>query len=79
MTERKSEIEAERIETVSDAGKRYTVVRWQTIIHYSSSTGNSNLKGTYRFALIDGSSVNQSDTDTNAFKIVQTDEIIRKV
>lgn len=72
------EKEIERFEAESDDGTIYTVVIIQEYRDASSmSNPNSWVPGLKRLELLDGSAVNSLDSKT--FKVVATDEIIRKI
>ena len=72
------EQESRRFKARSDRGKEFTVIEYQSIHEHKDLSGKiSTTKGLGRFALNDGSTVVQIDSET--FKIIQTDEIIRKV
>lgn len=61
----------------ADSGRSVTVLEFQDRIDTSSFDGPSSIDGMRRFALQDGSTVNYVDAQT--FKIVQGDELVRKL
>lgn len=75
--QREKLVEINRFKARSDSGSVYTVVEYQTIIHFEGLSSGGSMKGTKSLVLSDGRHVNY--IDENTFKIVATDEIIRKV
>ena len=71
------EEEIDRFEAVSDDGEMFTVIVYQELRESRSLTGSSWSKGLPRLFLSDGKAVNEVDPET--FKIVETNQIIRKV
>jgi hypothetical protein len=72
------EQETRRFRAVSDDGEEFVVIEYQRIIEHKLLSGATSVtKGLKRLALSDGSSVNQIDPET--FKVVQTDQLIRKI
>jgi hypothetical protein len=71
------EQETGRFRAISDDGQEFVVIEYQPIRETRTLSGTSITKGLKRLVLSDGSSVNQIDPET--FKIVQTDQIIRKI
>jgi hypothetical protein len=72
------EQETGRFRAVSDDGEEFVVIEYQRIHEHKDLNGKISItKGLKRLALNDGSGVNRIDPDT--FKIVQTDQIIRKI
>jgi hypothetical protein len=70
--------EVERFEAVSDAGKRYTVVRYAEQVPFQPLSGPTEWHdGSPSYELLNGGDVNMKDAST--FQIFDTDEIIRKV
>lgn len=68
----------DQFDAVSDDSETFTVMRYQRIIRSSPLSGSSPpLKGSTRLALSDGRHVTSIDSVT--FKIVATNQIIRKV
>ncbi|RWC61071.1 hypothetical protein [Mesorhizobium sp.] len=71
-------VENERINARSDGGTTHIVIETQNIIETRMLDGSvSRTKGLKSLRLQNGAAVNHIDDDT--FKIVQTDEIIRRV
>jgi hypothetical protein len=73
------ERETRRFRAVSnDGGAEFTVIEYRSVTEYRDLSDDTSIGQRHpRFALTDGSSVNQIDPET--FKIVRTDQIIRKV
>ena len=72
------EREIRRFQAASDDGDVFTVIEYQNFIERRLLSGDTSItKGLKRLVLSDGSRVNQIDPET--FKIVQTDQIIRKI
>lgn len=77
MTKRYLE-EIDRFVAISDDGQEFIVIELQTVTETSDLSGQMRTaRGTKQLQLSDGSSVNYIDDET--FKIVQRDEIIRRV
>ena len=67
-----------RFNARSETGKEYIVIRFVEVHENRDLSGKvSKIRGLARYALEDGSAVMLVDDKT--FKIVQTEEIIRKV
>lgn len=72
------ETEIDRFQARSDKGRIYTVIKYQTMITFKPVSGpSSKAKGGYDYALQNGDPV--SEIDSSTFKVLLTDEIIRKV
>lgn len=70
--------EVDRFQAVADDGEEFTVIVYRQTIKGRDLDGTEWTKlGLPDLALVDGSAVNQIDTET--FQIVETDKIIRKV
>ena len=68
----------DRFEAVSDDGQQFTVDVYQDVTTTRTLNGAaSQIRGLKRVALSDGRDVNRIDEKT--FKIVSTDQVIRKV
>lgn len=77
MAGRRTRKEVDRFQAESDDGDVYTVVVFQEFIEFRSMTGNDWKPGLRELKLLDGSHVNEIDSET--FQILDTDEIIRKI
>jgi hypothetical protein len=73
----KREIEIDRFPGISDSGKEYIVVRYQEYISVPSFDNPDETPGKERMVTSTGLLVHQIGRET--FKIVQTNEIVRKV
>jgi hypothetical protein len=73
------EVEINRFKAKSEDGKEYTIIEYQEEHDVTSMPSEYRewLPGLKRLATSDGLAVNYIDSET--FKIVSTDEIIRKV
>jgi len=69
--------EAKRHVTENEEGERVIVVEFVAITRSTYLTSTSTTKGPRQWQLLDGSGVNC--VDENTFKVVETDEILRKV
>lgn len=67
----------DRFMAVDDDGKEYTVIEYRELIEDNKLEAGGPRLGFPRFALDDGSAVNQIDAKT--FQIIETDKIIRKI
>ena len=73
-----AEILSQKIKSRSDDGKEITIFEYTTsVLHQALSGRSPRLKGSRRYALDDGASVNC--IDENTFQVVQTDQILRKI
>lgn len=74
----KRTVEIERQQVISDAGNEYTIIEYQEYISVNSfDNTNNEIKGLKSLITTTGYSVNYINPDT--FKIVNTNEIVRKV
>jgi hypothetical protein len=72
------EQEIGRFRAVSDDGEEFVVIEYQRIHENRFLDGKRSItKGRKRLALSDGSRVNQIDPET--FKIVESNQVIRKI
>ena len=72
------EIEVDRFKARSDSGREYTVITYQTFISAASHDFvKAEIPATKRLVTSTGLTVNYIDSKT--FKVIDTDEIIRKV
>ena len=62
---------------VSDGGEEFIVIEYRRFARDRDLSGTSTRQGLPVFRLSDGSPVNRIDPET--YKIVQTDQIIRKI
>ena len=72
------EIETDRFRVRSESGEEYTIIEYQKMIsfaHYQDL--GAEKPGMKRLVTLDGSPVTYIDSET--FKIVGTDEIVRKI
>ena len=72
-----SDREVDRFEAKSDNGTLYTVIEYRRVIRTTLMEGTRETLGTRSWALSDGRDLNWINDST--FKIVATDEIIRKL
>jgi hypothetical protein len=77
MAGRRTRREVDRFDAESEDGEVYTVVVYQEFVEFRSVMGNDWKPGLQELRLLDGSHVNQIGSET--FRILDTDEIIRKV
>ena len=71
-------VEIDRFNAASDAGVTYTLIVYQDMIDASSQDSpDAELPGRKHLTTSGGLTVNYIDAKT--FKIVQTDEVIRKI
>ena len=69
--------EVARFEAVANDGKKYTVVEYQPVTTFRPLSGSASMvAAAMSYTLLDGSAVDLIDEAT--FKIVATDEIIRR-
>lgn len=74
----KREVETGRFLAKTDTGKAYTIIQYQEYISAgSSSDPHAEVEGLKRLSTSTGLHVNHIDPKT--FKVVETDEIVRKV
>jgi len=72
------EVESNRFRDKIEDGREYTIIEYQLFVRAPSFTEpNAEVAGKPRLATSTGLTVTSIDSET--FKIVQTDEIIRKV
>jgi hypothetical protein len=72
------EIEIDRFRAMDADGKEYVVVIYQTMVSAASHNNiGAEIPGLKRLTTLDGTVLNYVDSET--FKIVATDEIIRKI
>lgn len=72
------EVEIERFKVRSDQGVEYTIIMYQSFIPAPSPDDrNGEIKGMKRLVTSSGLTVNYIDPET--FKILQTNEIVRKL
>lgn len=70
--------EIDRFEALGDSGRLYTVVVWTENVLFRRLSGNSlKLSGPTELTLDDGRDV--SPIDDRSFRIVDTDEVLRRV
>jgi hypothetical protein len=70
--------EVARFEAVANDGTTYTVVEYQSVTTFRPLSGSGGMvAATTSYTILDGSAVDLIDEAT--FKIVATDEIIRRV
>lgn len=78
ITIRRTEKERSRFQANGESGRVFTVIEFEEYREIRSLNGPDQIvPGLRRISLADGSPLEVIDTDT--FKIVETDEIIRKV
>ncbi len=72
------EQETRRFKAVSDNGAEFTVIEYERLHEHRELSGQTSFtRGLKRLVLSDGSTVVQIDPET--FKILRTNEVIRKV
>lgn len=69
-------MDAERIETRGEDGRRVLVFKYRTRIDTSDLDGESPIEGVTRYAVANGDSVNLDGED---FEIVATGEVLTRV
>ena len=78
MTSTRREQLSKEIRTRAEDGREVVVYEYVTVTHTTFHNAPPQVsKGTRRYALRDGSSVNRVDKDT--FEVVQTGETLRKI
>lgn len=71
--------EVDRFQTKSESGETYTVVEYQTVITRRTGGKTRQMRGTKSYVLSDGRHVSPDLKDTELFKILDGDVIIRRV